>query len=160
MKTTPNLYKTSIKGQKMSRYLITFDMDTNCLKQNYHSNSYNNAYADIKNVLAKHGFDNIQGSVYLGHENVSEAHGTLAIQELTVRFDWFYACVSNIRFYRLESDLNARFIADGVHQAKQAFIQRIEQLRLSLVQAGLSDEAIEAVLAQQNFELEHLSIQP
>ena len=27
----------------MSRYLITFDMDTNCLKDNYHGNSYNNA---------------------------------------------------------------------------------------------------------------------
>ena len=39
----------------MSRYLITFDMDTNCLKDNYHGNSYNNAYADIKNILAKHG---------------------------------------------------------------------------------------------------------
>ena len=25
----------------MSRYLITFDMDTNCLKDNYHGNSYN-----------------------------------------------------------------------------------------------------------------------
>ena len=41
----------------MSRYLITFDMDTNCLKDNYHGNSYNNAYADIKNILAKHGFE-------------------------------------------------------------------------------------------------------
>ena len=35
----------------MSRYLITFDMDTNCLKDNYHGNSYNNAYADIKKHL-------------------------------------------------------------------------------------------------------------
>lgn len=142
----------------MSRYLITFDMDTNCLKENYHGNSYNNAYADIKTILAKHGFDNIQGSVYLGHENVSEAHGTIAIQELTARFDWFYSCVSNIKFYRLESDLNAQFIADGVHQAKQAFLQRIEQLRLSLVQAGLTNEQISKVLAEQNFELDSLSL--
>lgn len=142
----------------MSRYLITFDMDTNCLKENYHGNSYNNAYADIKTILAKHGFDNIQGSVYLGHENVSEAHGTIAIQELTARFDWFYSCISNIKFYRLESDLNAQFIADGVHQAKQAFLQRVEQLRLSLVQAGLTSEQILKVLAEQNFELDNLSL--
>lgn len=142
----------------MSRYLITFDMDTNCLKENYHGNSYNNAYADIKVVLAKHGFDNIQGSVYLGHENVSEAHGTIAIQELTARFDWFYPCVSNIKFYRLESDLDAQFIADGVYQAKQAFVQRMEQLRLSLVQVGLTSDQIKKVLAEQNFELENLSI--
>lgn len=68
-------------------------MDTSCLKEHYHSNSYNNAYADIKTVLSKHGFNNIQGSVYLGNEGVSEAHGTIAIQELTARFDWFYSCV-------------------------------------------------------------------
>lgn len=138
----------------MSRYLITFDMDTNCLKDNYHGNSYNNVYADIKNILAKHGFENIQGSVYLGREGISEAHGTIAIQELTARFDWFYSCISNIKFYRLESDLNAQFIADGVYQAKQAFLQRVEQLRISLTEAGLSDEQINQVLEKQKFELE------
>ncbi|WP_019273057.1 virulence-associated protein VapD [Neisseria lactamica] len=138
----------------MSRYLITFDMDTDCLKDNYHGNSYNNAYADIKNILSKHGFENIQGSVYLGREGISEAHGTIAIQELTARFDWFYSCISNIRFYRLESDLNAQFIADGVYQAKQAFLQRVGQLRISLTEAGLSDEQINQILEKQKFELE------
>lgn len=142
----------------MSRYLITFDMDTNCLKDNYHGNSYNNAYADIKNILAKHGFENIQGSVYLGREGISEAHGTIAIQELTARFDWFYSCISNIKFYRLESDLNAQFIADGVYQAKQAFLQRVEQLRISLTEAGLSDEQINQVLEKQKFELESTNL--
>lgn len=129
----------------MSRYLITFDMDTNCLKDNYHGNNYTNAYSDIKTILARHGFENIQGSVYLGREGISEAHGTIAIQELTARFDWFYSCISNIKFYRLESDLNAQFIADGVYQAKQAFLQRVEQLRISLTEAGLSDEQINQV---------------
>lgn len=142
----------------MSRYLITFDMDTHCLKEHYHGNSYNNAYNDIKSILAKHGFENIQGSVYLGHENVSEAHGTIAIQELTARFDWFYSCVSNIKFYRIESDLDAQFIADGVHRAKQVFMQRIEQLKTSLIQAGLSDEQIATILSQQNFELDGLKL--
>ncbi|HFC7417519.1 TPA: VapD [Neisseria meningitidis] len=139
----------------MSRYLITFDMDTNCLKDNYHGNNYTNAYSDIKTILARHGFENIQGSVYLGREGISEAHGTIAIQELTARFDWFYSCISNIKFYRLESDLNAQFIADGVYQAKQAFFQRVEQLRISLTEAGLSDEQINQVLEKQKFELEN-----
>ena len=142
----------------MSRYLITFDMDTNCLKNNYHGNSYNNAYADIRTILLKHGFDNIQGSVYLGHEGISEAHGTIAIQELTARFDWFDTCVSNIKFYRLESDLNAQFIADGVFKAKQAFFQRVEQLKKSLVQAGLTQEQIDDVIKQQQFELDGLPL--
>lgn len=140
----------------MSQYLIVFDMDTNCLKENYHGNSYNNAYLDIKNILSKHGFNNIQGSVYLGNEGISEAHGTIAIQELTVRFDWFYPCVSNIKFYRLESDLNAQFIADGVHQAKQEFNHRIEQLRLSLIEAGLSAEQIKKIIDKQELVLENM----
>ena len=138
----------------MSLYLITFEMDTNCLKNNYHGNSYNNAYADIKHILARHGFEKIQRSVYLGREGISEAHGTIAIQELTARFDWFYSCISNIKFYRIEGDLNAQFIADGVYQAKQAFLQRVEQLRISLTEAGLSDEQINQVLEKQKFELE------
>lgn len=133
-------------------------MDTNCLKQNYHGNSYNNAYLDIKNILAKHGFDNIQGSVYLGNEGISEAHGTIAIQELTARYGWFYSCVSNIKFYRIENDLNAQFIADGVHKAKQAFFQRLDQLKQSLVQAGLTQEQIENVINQQQFELDGMPL--
>lgn len=28
----------------------------------------------------------------------------MAIQELTTRFNWFYTCVSNIKFYHLEGD--------------------------------------------------------
>ncbi|PID46732.1 MAG: VapD [Proteobacteria bacterium] len=140
----------------MSRYLITFDMDTNCLKDNYHSNSWNNAYIDIKNILYKHGFDNIQGSVYLGHEGVSEAHGTIAIQEVTAKFDWFHRCVSNVKFYRLESDLDAQFIIDSVVQAKQAFLKGVEQLKESLEQAGLSEQQINKVLEQQRFNLEEL----
>lgn len=41
----------------MSRYPITFDMDTNWLKEHYHNNSHISAYADIKNVLAKQNFE-------------------------------------------------------------------------------------------------------
>lgn len=141
----------------MSRYLITFDMDTNCLKDNYHSKNWNNAYYDIKNILSNHGFNNIQGSVYLGNENVSEAHGTLAIQELTAKFDWFYACVSNIKFYRLESDLDAQFIADGVYKAKQAFYARINELKTRLIEAGLTEKQISDIIAEQQFSLKNLS---
>lgn len=132
-------------------------MDTNCLKDAYHSNHWNNAYYDIKTVFGKHGFNNIQGSVYLGDEGISEAHGTLAIQEVTARFDWFHPCVSNIKFYRLESDLDAQFIADGVQQAKQAFLSRIETLKTSLQAAGLDDSQIKAILAEQQFSLEQIA---
>lgn len=141
----------------MSRYLITFDMDTDCLKSNYHNVSYNNAYKDIENILNKHCFRRIQGSVYLGDEGISEAHGTLAIQELTLRFDWFNPCTSNIRLYRLESDLDAQFISDAVHQAKLAFAKRLEDLKQSLIEAGLNEIQIKSILEKQKLELENLS---
>lgn len=142
----------------MSRHLIVFDMDTNCLKNNYHNPSWQNAYFEIKSVFKKHGFSNIQGSVYLGDEGISEAHGTIAIQELTARFDWFYPCISNIRFYRIESDLDAQFIADNVYNAKQAFNQRLALLKQSLENAGLSPEQINRILDEQKFELEPVSL--
>ena len=141
----------------MSKYLITFDMDTNCLKRNYHGNNWNNAYADIARVLKEYGFEGIQGSVYLGAEGVSEAHGTLAIQKLTAIYDWFHSCVSNIRFYRLESDLNAQFIVDDVHYAKQQFLKKMETLRLNLQQAGLTEAQIDKALKQQSFDFQPLS---
>ncbi|WP_386694587.1 VapD [Lonepinella sp. MS14435] len=137
----------------MSRYLITFDMDTNCLKENYHSKSANNAYYDIRNVLEKHGFDNLQGSVYLGQENISEAHGTLAIQELTAKFKWFYPCVSNIKFYRIESDLNADFIAYNVHQARLNFEKQLQTLEQTLIATGLERTKIDEILNKQRFSL-------
>ncbi|WP_418185109.1 hypothetical protein ACNSOS_09575 [Aliarcobacter vitoriensis] len=137
----------------MSKYLIVFDMDTNCLKSNYHNNNYNNAYYDINKILSKHGFENIQGSVYLGKEGISEAHGTIALQELTATFDWFYMCVSNVRFFRIESDLDAQFILDGVYAAKQKFLNRINSLKLNLQKAGLTEEQIQKVLKQEEKEL-------
>lgn len=138
----------------MSRYLITFDMDTNCLKENYHGNSYNNAYYDIRNVLEDHGFENLQGSVYLGKEGISEAHGTIAIQELTAKFRWFYPCVSNIKFYRIESDLNADFIAENVHKARLAFEKQMQALEQNLIIAGLGRVQIDEILQRQVFSLE------
>lgn len=139
----------------MSKYIITFDMSTKCLSENYHGNNYTTAYTDIKQVLKSHGFNNIQGSVYIGQEGISEAHGTLAIQELTARFDWFYSCVSNIKFYRLESDLDAQFIADRVHNAKTAFNKRLLMLERSLIESGMNDSQIKSILSGQKFTLEN-----
>lgn len=137
----------------MSRYLITFDMDTNCLKDNYHSNNANNAYADIRNVLQKYEFTNIQGSVYLGSEQVSEAHGTLAIQELTAKYDWFGACVSNIKFYRIESDLDAQFIVDGVMAMKARFNKQLLELEKELENAGVTQAQISKIIANRKIQL-------
>jgi virulence-associated protein VapD len=131
-------------------------MNTNCLNANHPSNNPNNAYADIGRILRRYGFTNIQGSVYLGNEGVSEAHGALAIQEVTATYNWFFSCVSNIKFYRMEDELDAQFIADGVHAAKEMFRQRILDLESSLQKAGLTNDQIQNVMADQKFDFKEI----
>ncbi len=45
------------RKEKTRMYAIAFDMDTESLKRLYENDSWNNAYADIKAVLRKYGFD-------------------------------------------------------------------------------------------------------
>ncbi|MFT0531740.1 hypothetical protein ACMHYJ_02755 [Castellaniella hirudinis] len=138
----------------MDRCLIVFDLDTKCLEQNYHNKSWQNAYAEIRRVLNKHGFTNIQGTVYLSEIGIRQAHGTLAIQEVAIRFPWFGACVSNVQFYDLADDFNAQFIVDGIAQARAAFERRISGLRQQLLTAGLSTEQVNEIVEKQRFSLE------
>ncbi len=141
------------------RYQIIFDMDTKLLEELYHGNSDNNAYTDIRSVLNRYGFKNIQGSVYNGDEGVSEAHGTMAIQELTAKYSWFNPCISNIKFYRLESELNAQFISDAVHAARLKFQKQLDNLKSQLIEAGVPEDKIQAILKDQTFEYEGLENQ-
>jgi len=133
----------------MSKYLVTFDMNTKCLSEKKQTN----AYTDIALILKNHRFEKSQDGVYIGQEGTSETHGTLAIQELTAKLDWFYSCVSNIKFYRLESDLDAQFIADRVHNAKTAFNSRLSMLEQSLIESGMDDKQIKNILSSQKFAI-------
>lgn len=85
-------------------YAITFDLDTQTLEQSYGGASWRNAYADIRNVLANHGFDWRQGSVYFGNDNVNAVTCVIAVQDLTKRFPWFRPSVRDIRMLRIEEN--------------------------------------------------------
>lgn len=85
-------------------YAIAFDLDTEELKIAYPAASWNNAYFDVRAVLEEHGFAWRQGSVYFGDERVTPVTCVLAIQELSKRFDWFAACVRDIRMLRIEEN--------------------------------------------------------
>ncbi|KXB13590.1 virulence factor [Xylella fastidiosa] len=141
----------------MDRCLIVFDLDTKLLEQHYHNSSWRNGYADIQRVLYRHRFNNIQGTVYLSERGVRQAHGTLALQEVAIRFQWFDKCVSNVQFYDLSDDFNAQFIIDGVTQAREVFERRIEMLRHQLLDAGLTSTKIEEIIGQQKFSLENVT---
>ena len=42
-------------------YAITFDIDTNCLRELYPQEKYNNAYIQIRSFLEANGFEWYQG---------------------------------------------------------------------------------------------------
>ena len=83
-------------------YAIAFDMDTQALQQHYGAPSYNNAYADIKKVLQKHGFSWQQGSVYFGNAKVNAVTCVLAAMDLSKSLPWFAISVRDIRMLRIE----------------------------------------------------------
>jgi len=139
----------------MDRCLIVFDLDTKCLEQSYHNNSWQNAYADIRRVLSRYRFNNIQGTVYLSEVGVRQAHGTLALQEVAIKFAWFEKCVSNVQFYDLADNFNAQFIVDGIAQAREAFERGLADLRQELISAGLPPEKVDEIIGKQVFSLEN-----
>ena len=138
----------------MDRTLIVFDLDTHCLERNYHNPSWRNAYSDVQRILKKHGFTNIQGTVYLSDVGIKQAHGTLALQEVAARFEWFASCASNIQFYELKDDFNAQFIVDGVQNARMAFNRSLENLRKELKDAGLPDSKVDEIVNKREFSLQ------
>lgn len=90
-------------------YAIACDLDTEMLKKTYPSESFNNAYADIRNKLvSSHGFTWQQGSVYFGGETVNAVTCVIAVVDLTQTFPWFAPSVRDIRMLRIEEQNDLR----------------------------------------------------
>ena len=85
-------------------YAIVFDLDTNLLRETYPSQSWNNAYSDVRRVLEQRGFDWQQGSTYFGNEKVTAVDCVLAVQELNRTYSWFQPSVRDIRMLRIEEN--------------------------------------------------------
>jgi virulence-associated protein VapD len=83
-------------------YAITFDLDTETLRETYHNDSYTNAYSDIRKVMIANGFEWQQGSVYFGGDDVDAVTCVMVAQELTRTFEWFEPSVRDIRMLRIE----------------------------------------------------------
>lgn len=83
-------------------YAIAFDLDTSTLKNLYPSDSWQNAYGDIKKTLSNLGFDHQQGSVYFGNNEMTAVKCVLAAQTLSKEYDWFKPSVSDIRMLRID----------------------------------------------------------
>ena len=82
-------------------YAIAFDMDIEQLRTHY-GDPYNNAYLEIRKVLAQHGFAWQQGSVYFGNDGVTSVTCLLAAMDLARTLPWFASSVRDIRMMRIE----------------------------------------------------------
>lgn len=88
-------------------YAIAFDLVVSELKKHYGDN-YQNAYAEIKKVLAKHQFYWIQGSTYATEGDLRVLFK--AIESIKC-IAWFCHCVRDIRAFKMEdySDFTPEF---------------------------------------------------
>jgi virulence-associated protein VapD len=86
-------------------FAITFDLDTDTLKNTYHNDSYGNAYKEVRSILtSEFGFIWQQGSVYFGSPDVDAVTCVLAAQELASRLPWFAPSVRDIRMLKIEDN--------------------------------------------------------
>jgi virulence-associated protein VapD len=83
-------------------YAITFDMDTESLRETYPNDSYTNAYTDIRNYLTARGFEWKQGSVYFGDDSIDAVKCIRVVTKLSKKFPWFKSSVRDIRMLRIE----------------------------------------------------------
>jgi virulence-associated protein VapD len=80
-------------------FAIAFDLvvaDT----ETHHPKGISQAYADIRTLLERYGFRNIQGSLYVT-DNENLANLMLAMNALKA-LPWFSASVRDIRAFRVE----------------------------------------------------------
>lgn len=82
-------------------YAVLFDLDTNCLTEQYEGNAYNHAYKLVKDFMISKGFEWKQGSVYFGGDGINAVNCVLAVQELAKKYPWFATCAKDVRMLRI-----------------------------------------------------------
>ena len=87
-------------------YAIIFNLDATTLETTYPTPIWTDAYKDIARFLRGEGFDRQQGSVYFGNDDVDVVRCQMAVQKLTLEFDWFGPSVKDIRMLRIEDNNN------------------------------------------------------
>lgn len=79
------------------RKQVAFDLDTDALKTYYPSESWNNAYDVIRRHMANHGFNWLQGSVYVSQKPITSAEVTNILDELVSKNPWLNVCMRDCR---------------------------------------------------------------
>lgn len=86
-------------------YAVTFDLDSSCIESNYHNQSYQNAWGDIRKFMESNGFTWQQGSVYFGDTTkINAVSCVTTVQKLAKEYPWFATCVKDVRMLRIEEN--------------------------------------------------------
>lgn len=72
---------------------MSFDLDTNMLKDYYPSENWRKAYVNIKSFMLNEGFQWQQGSVYISSESLTEAETTAIIKKFIEQEPWLNVCM-------------------------------------------------------------------
>ena len=81
-------------------FAIAFDMVVADIRQHY-PKGISNAYTEIGKTLAPHGFERVQGSVYIA--NSPDMRNLLAAINALTALPWFAKCARDIRGFRVEN---------------------------------------------------------
>jgi virulence-associated protein VapD len=100
-------------------YAITFDLDTEILKDLYHNDPWNNAYSDIRRFLESNGFEHKQGSVYFALDDISATECIVVIQDMADEFSWLVSSLKDIRMLRIEENNDLMVVLDRKRRKKK-----------------------------------------
>lgn len=75
--------------------ILSFDLDTNKLKEYYTGNTVNKAYRDIQRHLISEGFSHLKDSDYV-NENIQDFNAHKIIMEFSEENKWFPFCINKL----------------------------------------------------------------
>lgn len=103
VQTRPTSRKSVIRRSKRV-YAIAFDLDTAIAEKMCGPNFRGVCYPKIAAVMAEHGFNRQQGSLYFGDEDSDAVKCFMVVRDLDDRFAWFGRAVRDLRMLRVDED--------------------------------------------------------
>lgn len=97
------------------RKQLSFDLDTNVLKEMFGGEKYTKAYSDIKSFMKKNDCVHIEGSVYMSNRTMSNLEVLNLLADLKEQYPYMTKCVRAIHQANISNihSLNAEFEYDG-----------------------------------------------
>lgn len=97
------------------RKQITFDLDTNVLKEIHGKKSYTKGYSDIKSFMEKNDFKHIEGSVYSSVKTMNNQEVLDLIDSLKEEYEYLDKCVRDMHMTDIGEthSLGGQFSYDG-----------------------------------------------